>query len=111
MCCTYSCMRKLEKREEEKIKNRIRVQLEGVPEPEKKKKKRMPRKDGREITQAQKERALRLLLSTNATYEEIAKQCGMGRTKVGELARGYGISRARGRKVGKKLEKREKRYD
>ena len=63
----------------------------------------MPRKDGREITQAQKEQALRLLLSSNATYEEIGKQCKMGRTKVGELARGFGIERNRGRKVGKKV--------
>ena len=109
MCCSYKCMRIREREEEDKIKNKIHKQLEGVPQPDKIRKKiRMPKKEGREITMEQREKALRMLLSTNATYEEIGRQCKMGRTKVGELARGYGIARARGRKVGKKLEKREK---
>ena len=100
MCCSYKCMRIRERDEETKIKNKIRTQLQGEPQSETKKKKyKMPKMEGREITMEQREKALRMLLSTNATYEEIGRQCKMGRTKVGELARGFGIKRRRGKRT------------
>ena len=55
-CCTYSCMRKLEREEQSSKKDKITKQLQGDSQYEEKKKRiRMPRKDGREISTEQKE--------------------------------------------------------